>query len=79
MSRSGEVIDRSRDDLVFAHRQSNLDDLVVLRAEFQLEKDDREELDSQRTETVDREKAGQPLSHRAAGCIFKNPRGMGWR
>jgi UDP-N-acetylmuramate dehydrogenase len=76
MSRTGEVFDRERDDLVFAYRQSNLDDLFVLRAEFQLEKDDREELTKRMQKLWIVKKAGQPLSHQSAGCIFKNPRGM---
>lgn len=76
MNRAGEVVQRERDDLVFAYRQSNLDDLVVLRAEFQLEKDDREELTKRMQKLWIVKKASQPLAHQSAGCIFKNPRGM---
>jgi UDP-N-acetylmuramate dehydrogenase len=76
MSRTGEIFDRERDDLVFAYRQSNLEDFVVLRAEFQLEKEDREELTKRMQKLWIVKKAGQPLGHQSAGCIFKNPRGM---
>ena len=35
---------RDREDLVFAYRQSSLDELVILNAEFLLEEDDPEQL-----------------------------------
>ncbi|MCA9257919.1 MAG: FAD-binding protein, partial [Planctomycetales bacterium] len=40
MTRAGEIIQRDREDLVFAYRQSSLDELVILNAEFRLEPDD---------------------------------------
>ena len=32
MTRSGEIISRGREDLVFAYRHSSLDELVILSA-----------------------------------------------
>ena len=40
MTRNGEIVDRERGDLVFAYRQSSLDELVILSADFELEKED---------------------------------------
>src|SRR6185436_3091055 len=37
MTRSGEILERERSDLVFAYRQSSLDELVILQAQFELE------------------------------------------
>ncbi|MGE3406981.1 MAG: UDP-N-acetylmuramate dehydrogenase, partial [Pirellulales bacterium] len=76
MSRSGEIVERGRDDLVFTYRQSNLDELVILSAEFQLEQDDPLELAKRMQKQWIVKKAAQPLSHERTGCIFRNPRGM---
>ena len=76
MTRAGELIHRSRHDLVFAYRQSSLDELVILDAEFQLEPDDPNELTKRMQKQWIVKKAAQPLSHQATACLFKNPRGM---
>ena len=44
MTRSGDILQREREDLVFAYRQSSLDELVILNAQFQLEEDDPKQL-----------------------------------
>ena len=67
---------RSREELVFAYRESSLDELVILGAEFELERDDPEELTKRMQKQWIIKKASQPLGHQSAGCIFKNPRGM---
>jgi UDP-N-acetylmuramate dehydrogenase len=76
MIRDGEILERSREELVFAYRESSLDELVILSAQFQLEKDDPEELTKRMQKQWIVKKAAQPLGHQSAGCIFKNPRGM---
>jgi len=76
MTRSGEVLERQRDELVFAYRESSLDELVILSAEFELEAEDPEQLTKRMQQQWIVKKASQPLSHQSAGCIFKNPRGM---
>ncbi len=76
MTRAGEIIERSREELVFAYRESSLDELVILGAKFELEKDDPEELTKRMQKQWIVKKAAQPLGHQSAGCIFKNPRGM---
>jgi UDP-N-acetylmuramate dehydrogenase len=76
MTRSGEILERDRDDLTFAYRESSLDELAILQAEFELEKEDPEELTKRMQKYWIVKKANQPLGHQSAGCIFKNPRGM---
>ncbi len=76
MTATGEIIERSREELIFAYRESSLDELVILAGEFQLEPDDPEELTKRMQKQWIVKKAAQPLGHQSAGCIFKNPRGM---
>jgi UDP-N-acetylmuramate dehydrogenase len=76
MTRAGEVLQRDREDLVFAYRQSSLDELVILTAEFQLEEDDPVQLTKRMQKQWIVKKAGQPLSHQNVASVFKNPRGM---
>lgn len=76
MTRSGEILQRDREDLVFAYRQSSLDELVILSAEFQLEEDDPAQLTKRMQKQWIVKKAGQPLSHQNVAPVFKNPRGM---
>jgi UDP-N-acetylmuramate dehydrogenase len=76
MTRSGEINTRQREDLVFAYRQSSLDELVILKAKFELEPDDPTELTKRMQKQWIVKKAAQPMGHQSTGCIFKNPRGM---
>jgi len=76
LTRSGEILERSRDELVFAYRQSSLDELVILEARFQLERDNPDAVTKRMQKQWIIKKAGQPLAHQNTGCIFKNPRGM---
>ena len=76
ITRSGELIKRERNDLVFAYRQSSLDELVILDATFELEEEDPDELTKRMQKQWIVKKANLPMSHENTGCIFKNPRGM---
>ncbi len=76
MTRAGEIIERSREDLVFAYRQSSLDELVILEATFELEEEDPVEITKRMQKQWIVKKANLPMAHENTGCIFKNPRGM---
>jgi len=76
MTRGGEILHRQREDLVFAYRQSSLDELVILEAQFELEEEDPNELTKRMQKQWIIKKANLPLVHENTGCIFKNPRGM---
>jgi UDP-N-acetylmuramate dehydrogenase len=75
ITNSGEVFQRGRDDLVFAYRESSLDELVILEGAFQLEEDDPRELARRMQKQWIIKKAAQPMGHQCSGCVFKNPRG----
>lgn len=74
---AGEVADRSGDDLVFDYRQSSLDELAILEARCELEEDDPRQLAQRMQKYWIVKKASQPMGHQSAGCVFKNPRGLG--
>ena len=76
LTRRGELFTRERGELVFAYRQSSLDELVILDATFQLEEEDPEQLTKRMQKQWIIKKAAQPMAHQRAGCVFKNPRGM---
>jgi UDP-N-acetylmuramate dehydrogenase len=76
MTSMGEVVEKSRDELVFSYRQCNIDDLAILGCEFELEREDPQELTKRMQKNWIIKKAGQPLGHQSTGCIFKNPRGI---
>jgi UDP-N-acetylmuramate dehydrogenase len=76
MTRGGEILQRRRNDLVFAYRQSSLDELVILEAQFELEEEDPVEVTKRMQKQWIIKKASLPMAHENTGCIFKNPRGM---
>jgi UDP-N-acetylmuramate dehydrogenase len=76
VTRSGEVLERPREDLVFAYRESSLDEPVILSAQLELERDDPRDLARRLQKQWILRKASQPMGHQCAGCVFKNPRGV---
>jgi UDP-N-acetylmuramate dehydrogenase len=76
MTRGGEIIARERNDLVFAYRQSSLDELVIVDAKFALEDENPDEITKRMQKQWIFKKANLPMAHENTGCIFRNPRGM---
>ena len=74
---AGDVAERSGDDLAFNYRQSSLDELAILEARCELEEDDPRQLAQRMQKHWIVKKASQPMGHQSAGCVFKNPRGVG--
>jgi UDP-N-acetylmuramate dehydrogenase len=70
---SDEVQVRERDDLSFVDRDSNLDDPVILSAEFELAVEDPESVVRRMRRVWIVKKENQPYGHQSSGCIFKNP------
>jgi UDP-N-acetylmuramate dehydrogenase len=68
-----EVQVREREDLSFAHRESNLDEPVILSAEFELESEDPEAVVRRMRRIWIVKKENQPYGHQSSGCVFKNP------
>jgi UDP-N-acetylmuramate dehydrogenase len=76
VTRAGDVFHREHNDLVFAYRQSSLDELVILEAQFELEEEDPTEITKRMQKQWIVKKANLPMAHENTGCIFQNPRGM---
>jgi UDP-N-acetylmuramate dehydrogenase len=68
-----EIQVRERDDLSFADRVSNLDEPVILSAEFELSREDPESVVRRMRRIWIIKKENQPYGHQSSGCIFKNP------
>lgn len=76
MDTRGQVQVRERDELQFAYRSSNLDDPVLLAAEFELEPDDPDAIVKRMRRAWILRRASQPPTFQAAARAFKNPRGL---
>lgn len=77
LTHAGEIVEREREDMVFGYRKSSLDELVIISATLELEEEDPLELANRLQKHWIIRKASQPLGHQSAGCIFKNPVGVG--
>jgi UDP-N-acetylmuramate dehydrogenase len=73
---AGKIQVRDRDELRFGDRWTNLDDPVLVAADFELEKDASADIVKRMRKAWIQRKAAQPFSFQAAGRIFKNPRGL---
>mgnify|MGYP000044181959 CR=1 FL=1 len=76
MDVSGMVFERTRDDLVFDYRKTNITAKFILDATLELEEDDPQRIAMRLRDIWTMKRNSQPLNTRSAGCIFKNPRGM---
>jgi UDP-N-acetylmuramate dehydrogenase len=75
MTRAGETQTRDRKEMAFSYRESSLDDLVIISAQFELEPEDPELLTKRMQKQWIAKKALQPMAHQNAGNIFRNPGG----
>lgn len=76
MDSHGAIHVRERDELQFGEHASNLDDPVLLSAQFVLETDAPDAIVKRMRKAWIHRKAAQPFSFQTAGRVFKNPRGM---
>ena len=76
MTRHGEIQHRTREELRFSYRQSNLDEPVVLSGTFQLEVDDPREITRRVQKLWIQKRAQHPLADLGAGRIFKDHGGI---
>lgn len=76
MDAQGNIFERTRDDLIFEYRRTNIVAPYILSAELELEIDDPEACAKRTREIWMYKKSTQPLSTKSAGCMFKNPRGL---
>ena len=75
MNEHGAIEVREREELAFSPGASNLDDPVLLSADFELDNDNPDAIVKRMRKAWIQRKASQPLSQQSAGRIFKNPRG----
>ena len=73
MDARGNVFERTRDDLVFEYRRSNIVAPYILSARFELTPDDPDDCAKRTKEIWMYKNNTQPLSSKSAGCMFKNP------
>lgn len=82
VTRTGEVVRREKNDLVFAYQQSSLDELAIVSATFTLENTSAQERESPEALAKRMQKqwiaakAVQPMAHEHSIYAFKDPRGM---
>jgi UDP-N-acetylmuramate dehydrogenase len=76
MNRRGDVATRSRAELRFGYRDSNLDELAILEATLELESGDPQRLTKQMQQAWILKRAAQPISDENTGLIFKSPGGV---
>lgn len=72
----GVVDVRQRDELHFGENQSNLDDAVLLAAEFELELDSTDSIVKRMRKAWIQRKSAMPYSFQAAARLFQSPKGM---
>ena len=76
MDTQGTVFERTKDDLVFEYRHTNISAKFILDATLELEEDDPDAILKKTREIWMYKRNSQPLNAKNAGCIFKNPRGL---
>lgn len=76
MTRSGEIITRSADEMNFGYRRSSLSELVILQATFQFEKEDPVELTKRLQKLWISKKASSPGATSRCAYLFKDPGGV---
>ena len=76
MDMEGVVFERTKDDLVFEYRHTNIAAPFILGATLELDEDDPERIMTKTKEIWMFKRNSQPLNTKNAGCVFKNPRGV---
>ncbi|MHC4509138.1 MAG: UDP-N-acetylmuramate dehydrogenase [Planctomycetota bacterium] len=76
MDKAGNVFEKSKPELVFDYRQTNITAKFILSARLKLNAADPEQVMRTVKEIWIYKKNSQPLNTKNSGCIFKNPRGV---
>ena len=77
VTRAGEIVTLTADDLKFRYRQTDLPEgWVLIEAVFEGPGGDAEELVSRMQAQLDKRDATQPTRERSAGSTFRNPSGF---
>jgi UDP-N-acetylmuramate dehydrogenase len=76
MDNEGNIFEKSKPELVFDYRRTNIIAKFVLNAQLNLVRTDPEQIMRTVKEVWIYKKNNQPLNTKNSGCIFKNPRGV---
>jgi UDP-N-acetylmuramate dehydrogenase len=76
MDSTGDVFEKSKPELVFDYRRTNIIASFILNAQMELTAADPERIMRTVKEVWIYKKNNQPLNAKNSGCIFKNPRGV---
>ena len=76
MDNQGAVFEKSKPELMFDYRGTNITAKFVLNARLKLTEGDPEQIMRTVKEIWIYKKNNQPLNSKNSGCIFKNPRGV---
>jgi UDP-N-acetylmuramate dehydrogenase len=76
MDSQGNIFEKSKPELVFDYRRTNITAKFILSARLKLNTADPEQIMRTVKEVWIYKKNNQPLSSKNSGCIFKNPRGV---
>jgi UDP-N-acetylmuramate dehydrogenase len=76
MDNQGNVFDKSKPELVFDYRRTNITAKFILNARLKLNPADSDQIMRTVKEIWIYKKNNQPLNTKNSGCIFKNPRGV---
>ena len=75
MDGEGNIYEKSKPELVFDYRRTNITAKFILSAKLQLNESDSEQIMRTVKEIWIYKKNNQPLNTKNSGCIFKNPHG----
>jgi UDP-N-acetylmuramate dehydrogenase len=75
MDKNGKIFEKSKPELVFDYRQTNITAKFILSARLRLNSSDPEQIMRTVKEIWIHKKNNQPLNTKNSGCIFKNPPG----
>jgi UDP-N-acetylmuramate dehydrogenase len=76
MDGEGNVFEKSKPELAFDYRRTNITAKFILNARLKLNAADSEQIMRTVKEIWIYKKNNQPLNTKNSGCIFKNPRGV---
>jgi UDP-N-acetylmuramate dehydrogenase len=76
MDNEGNVFEKSKPELMFDYRRTNITAQFILNATLSLNRADPEQIMRTVKEIWIYKKNNQPLNTKNSGCIFKNPRGV---
>ncbi|WP_145317502.1 UDP-N-acetylmuramate dehydrogenase [Paenibacillus xylanexedens] len=77
INKDGAVVEIARDEMKFGYRNSlfKMDHYIILEAEFELQKGNKDEIASKMKELTFLRESKQPLEYPSCGSVFKRPEG----